>query len=96
MATEQQYQSKMIKYLEAKGAYVVKVISASKKGVPDILACYCGAFIGIEMKTPTKRNNTTKLQEYNLAKIKQAEGYSLVAVHPEDVESTLSLIVALE
>jgi len=36
MASEQDIQRKIIKYLEAKGAYVVKVISASKSGVPDI------------------------------------------------------------
>jgi len=93
---EQDYQKKIVTYLESKGAYVVKVVAASKKGVPDIIACFCGQFIGIEVKTPTTRANTSKLQDYNLKLIKQAEGYSLVAVHPEDLYSTISLIVELD
>ena len=89
---EQQYQSKIVKYLESMGAYTVKVITASKKGVPDIIACYRGYFLGIEMKTPKTRKNTSELQKYNLAKIKEAEGYSLVAVEVEDLFPTLSYI----
>lgn len=77
--TEQQIQTKIIKYLESQGAYVVKVISASKSGVPDILACKDGRFYGIEVKTPKTKTNTSKLQDYNLQKIKDAGGISFVA-----------------
>jgi len=82
---EQQYQSKIVKYLESRGAYVVKVVAASKKGVPDILACYKGQFIAIEVKTPETRSNVSKLQDYNLNKISKAGGISGVAVHPDDL-----------
>ena len=92
MAKEQDYQRKITKYLESQGAYVVKVITASKKGVPDIIACYKGYFLGVEVKTPTTRKNTSQLQDYNLAQIKKAEGYSLVAVEVEDLFATLSYI----
>jgi len=86
---EQQYQSKMIKYLESRGAYVVKIGVASKAGVPDILACYKGFMVGVEMKTPTTRNNVSKLQKYNLGKIKDCGGYSLVAVETSEVDFIL-------
>jgi len=76
--TEQQVQKKIIKCLESNGAYVVKVVSASKAGVPDILACYKGKFIGIEVKRPETKNNVSELQKYNLAKIANAGGYSRV------------------
>ena len=92
---EQDYQRKIVKYLEGVGAYVVKVIASSKKGVPDLLACYKGQFIAVEVKTPTTRTNTSDLQKYNLAKVKEAEGYSLVAVYVEDLFPTLSMIDAL-
>ena len=95
MAKEQDYQRKIIKYLESVGAYVVKVVAASKKGVPDIIACYKGSFIAIEVKTPLTRHNTTKLQDYNLKKVREAEGYAIVAVEVEDLFATLSLIDAL-
>lgn len=89
---EQDYQKKIINYLEGIGAYVVKVSVASKKGVPDIIACYRGRFLGIEVKTPLTRKNTTKLQEYNLKKIKESHGLSLVAVDVEDIYSALAVI----
>jgi len=86
VATEQQIQKKIITYLESIGCYVVKVISASKSGVPDILGCYEGVFFGIEVKTPGTSNNVSKLQEYNLDKIIGAGGHSLVAWEVEQVE----------
>ena len=83
--TEQQIQSKIIKALEARGAYVVKVIAASKKGVPDILCCYLGELIAFEVKRPGKEKNTTELQKYNIAKIKQAGGRAYVVSSVDDV-----------
>ena len=89
---EQNYQSKIVKQLEARGAYVVKVVAASKKGVPDILACYKGKFIAIEVKTPTSRSNTTKLQDYNLALVIKAGGYSSIAVDYSDIDHIIEEI----
>jgi len=88
--SEQQIQRKIIKYLESEGCYVVKVVSATKSGVPDILGCYEGLFFGIEVKTPKTCNNVSKLQEYNLDKIREADGHSLVAWSVEQVEEFLS------
>lgn len=89
---EQDYQKRLVNELEKRGAYVVKVVAASKKGVPDILACYKGYFMGIEVKTPTTRSTVSKLQEYNLAQIVKAGGLSVVAVYVEDIESLLRAI----
>jgi len=89
---EQDYQKKIVKALEAKGAYVVKVVAATKKGVPDILACYKGHFIAIEVKTPESRSNTSKLQEYNLDKVSEAGGLAGVAVHIDDLNLMLNKI----
>lgn len=87
--SEQSIQNKMIKKLESKGAYVVKVISASKKGVPDIIACYKGKFLGIEVKRPETRNNVSPLQQFNLSKIQDAAGISCVAWDPEQIDLLL-------
>ena len=93
MATEQQIQSKIVKYLESQGCYVVKVISASKAGVPDILGSYEGEFFGIEVKTPSTCSNVSKLQEYNLDKIRESGGHSLVAWDVAMVEEFISGIL---
>lgn len=86
---EQQIQKKIIQTLEAKGAYTVKVVSATKTGVPDIICCYKGIFIAIEVKTPKTKTNVSKLQEYNLKLIQQAGGLSLVAWDVQQVEELL-------
>jgi len=78
--TEQQVQKKIISYLESLDeSYVVKVVSATKSGVPDILACISGIFVGIEVKRPSSKNNVSKLQLYNLSSIERAAGKSLIA-----------------
>jgi len=89
---EQDYQKKITTYLEQQGAYVVKVVAASKKGVPDIIACYKGKFIAIEVKTPLTRSNVSKLQEYNLDSVAEAGGISGVAVEVEDIIPILRMI----
>lgn len=86
---EQDIQKKIINYLEDIGAYVVKVVSATKAGVPDLLVCYEGKFIAIEVKTLETRNNVSALQSYNLSKIENAGGYSLVAWSVEMVKEFL-------
>ena len=79
MKTEQKIQSEIKSYLETMGAYVVKVVQATKAGVPDLLVCYKGLFIGIEVKKPSTKNNVSKLQVHNLNLIKAAEGTAIVA-----------------
>lgn len=90
--TEQTIQKKIIETLKSRGAYIVKVITASKAGVPDILACYKGVFVGIEVKKPDKLNTVTELQEYNLREIKKAGGVSIVMSSYKDVDKLVKSI----
>jgi len=108
MATEQDYQKKITKTLEENNAYMVKVITASKKGVPDLVGClpitkemameyfktheYLGLFVAVEVKTPITMNNTSKLQEYNLGQINKAGGSAIVAWSTNAVEDMLGEI----
>lgn len=87
---EQQIQKKIINYLEDEGYYVVKVVIATKAGVPDILACVNGKFIGIEVKTPNTKTNISSLQEYNLDKIHYTGGKSLVAWNVDMVKDFIN------
>lgn len=78
--TEQQIQKKIIKWLEDNSYYVIKIVTANKSGVPDIIACdKDGKFVAIEVKTPKTKNNTSKLQEYNIKKINDNNGTAFVA-----------------
>ena len=75
--TEQVIQKSMIKYLKTV-AYVVKIISASKSGIPDLLVLYKGKFIALEVKTPDKKNNVSDLQQHNIDEIVKNGGLAFV------------------
>ena len=74
---EQTIQKSIIKYLKTK-AYVVKIVSASKSGIPDLLVCYKGKFIALEVKTPDKKNNVSDLQQHNINEIIRNGGLAFV------------------
>ncbi len=90
---EKSIENKIKIYLKSIGAYYVKYFgnSFSQVGVPDILACYKGHFIGIEVKN--EKGKTSPLQDYNLEEIKKAGGYSLVARSVEDVKKVIDNII---
>lgn len=86
---EQDIQRKIIKYLESIGAYVVKVVASNKSGTPDILACYRGIFLAVEVKRPETKTNVSELQEYNIKKIKEAGGVAIVSWDLDAVKATI-------
>lgn len=66
--SEQKYQTKIIKHLEANGYYTIKTIRTNKAGTPDIIAIKNGRVLCIEVKT--KRGVVSRLQEYRLEEIR--------------------------
>lgn len=46
-------------------------------GIPDIIACWHGLFLAIEVKAPGKLKNVTKLQRFQLDSIEKAGGIAL-------------------
>ena len=75
--TEQQIQNKIIKYLKAI-SYVVKIISATKAGVLDVIVCYKGRFIAFEVKTPDEKTNVSDLQQHNINEIIKNGGLAYI------------------
>lgn len=58
-----------------------------KAGVPDIIACINGRFVGIEVKRPG--GIVSKLQEYHIEQINKAGGAAFVAYSVNDVKKNL-------
>jgi len=84
---ESQFQKKVIQFLKEKDVWHVKYWAGAqytKEGVPDILACINGKFHGIELKTDVGK--PTKLQLYNIRKIKESGGEAYI-LRPKDFES---------
>lgn len=75
---ENKVQEKVIKLLKSKGAYVIKLIVCTKAGAPDIVACYKGKFLGIEVKTSRTLKNVSDLQKRNLQEITNTGGLAMV------------------
>lgn len=75
---EKKVKDAVVKILQEYGAYYFSPVTGGfgKSGVPDIIVCYRGRFIGIECKAGT--NRPTALQERELSLIQQAMGYPLV------------------
>ena len=86
---EKDLQKKIIDLLHKKGAWTVKVISANKSGVPDILAVVNGRFVAIEVKNPNGKGVTSELQKRNIKQIQHSGGLSAVVVSIQEVEKLL-------
>lgn len=89
---EKYIETKIKKYLESKGCYVRKQFgtTCTKAGTPDLLCCYKGKFIAIEVKNEVGK--TSKLQDINLQQIKQSGGISFVARSVEEVQKVIDTI----
>ena len=89
---EKSIENKIKTYLKSKGAYCVKYFgnAFSQVGVPDLLVCYKGRFIGIEVKN--EKGKTSQLQNINILNIRNAGGISFVARSVEDVEGVIIAI----
>ena len=89
---EQTIQKSIIKYLKTI-SYVVKIISATKAGVLDVIVCYKGRFIAFEVKTPDTKDDTSDLQEYNIREIIKNGGLAYVVW---DLKQVKDIIKGLE
>jgi len=80
---------KIIKALKAKYPddvwYKMHIGPYQERGIPDILGCHKGTFIGIEVKLPSNKKGTTKYQELQLHRIFEAGGYATMATSVEEV-----------
>ena len=85
MKSEKTFENKVKLYLKQKGAYFIKTHGDrfSKVGVPDLIVCYKGLFIGIELKAPNGK--PSELQLYNLREIEKSRGISYL-LYPKDFE----------
>ena len=69
MAAEKNFENKIKGFLKDHGCWFLKYwggAAYTKSGIPDILACCNGKFLGIEVKA--KNGKPSELQLYNLKK----------------------------
>ena len=78
MTPEAKVKKKVVRILKEVGAYYFYPVTGGfgRSGVPDVVACYKGRFIGIECKAG--KNKPTPLQQKNLDDITKEGGLSYV------------------
>ena len=85
MTPEKKVKAKVVEILKGFGAYYFYASTGGygASGVPDIICCYKGRFIGIECKAG--KGKTTALQEKNIAQIIAQGGLALV-INEDNIE----------
>ncbi len=76
--TEKWVKAQVVKMLKDVDAYYFYPVASGymRTGVPDIVACLNGRFLGIECKA--NGNKTTEIQDRNLVEIKKNGGIAMV------------------
>lgn len=76
MASESQLDKKIQKYCKDHNIWQMKVWGSGmqRSGIPDLLICYRGRFVGLETKVG--KNKMSELQKYEVRKINESGGYA--------------------
>lgn len=94
MTPEAKVKKKVVDVIKKNSAYYFFPATGGfgRSGVPDIVCCYRAVFIGIECKAGS--NKPTPLQEAEMAKIRKAQGFTLVVNEDniDDVQGVFDII----
>ena len=96
MAQEKNFENLVKRFMKDNGSWFVKYWGGgefTKAGVPDILACVGGMFVGIELKAP--RGRPSELQLFNLKRIDRNGGYGIL-LYPKDFDRFKMLFLLLK
>jgi len=85
---ERVFKRSLMRRLKERGGFWYSTEMRGLAGIPDIVGCRDGLFIGIECKRSSKYK-PTRLQAYNLDKIRLHGGFAMVA-HPGNVAEVMA------
>ena len=83
-------------YLRKRGAWEMKVLGGGRgvlkqrAGIPDLLVCYRGLFVALEVKRP--RGKVSDAQALEIRRIQEAQGVAQVATGLPDVIKILDAL----
>lgn len=79
---------KYLKKLPDWWGFKVQGGGAQLKGVPDIIGCYRGFFVGFEVKRPVV-GQVSEIQKHRIEQIRAAGGHAFVVYGLDDVKKAL-------
>lgn len=74
LPTEKNLQAKILRDLESKNIFNFKVITANKRGIPDIICCINGRFVAFEVKRLTGLKNSPKYKHSQVSSVQKLKG----------------------
>lgn len=88
---EKQFETKVKAWLKANNCWVLKTWSngVQRSGIPDLLVCVNGYFVGVELKA--EKGKPSCLQLYNIDQIRESGGIAIV-LYPNQFEEFKTLI----
>lgn len=83
---ESKLSRKIMDRLRLEGYFVFKVHGSEfmMSGLPDLIVCANGLFIGLETKLPSTRGNVSPVQRLVHSKIENAKGVAAVVCSPDE------------
>lgn len=91
---EKNFENKIKEFLKKEHCYFFKFWGTmyTRAGVPDLIACVNGHFVGIEVKSDSGK--PSEIQLVNIKEIHDCLGFAVV-VHPEGFEQLKEMILAI-
>lgn len=95
MAAEKNFENRVKKFLKDQGCWQLKTWGGGlqRSGVPDLLVCCHGYFVGVELKAP--KGKPSDLQLWNLVKIDDAGGFGWL-LYPDGFEDFKNFVMLLK
>lgn len=92
---EKAFENKVKEFLKSQNCWVLKTWSngVQRSGVPDLLVCCNGYFLGVELKA--EKGKPSDLQLWNIQKIREAGGIAFV-LYPSGFERFKDIIKQLK
>ena len=92
---EKNFENKIKNFLKKENCYFFKFWGTmyTRAGVPDLIACVNGWFVGIEVKSDIGK--PSEIQLVNIDEIHRNKGFAVV-VHPEGFEQLKEMILAIK
>lgn len=92
---EKEFENKVKSFLKKENCWYLKTWSngIQRQGIPDLLVCCNGYFIGVELKNETGK--PSELQLWNVDKIRESNGFAIV-LYPSGFEEFKEFIQQLK
>lgn len=79
LPTEKNLQAKILRDLESRNIFNFKVITANKRGIPDIICCINSRFVAFEIKRLTGLKNSISYKHSQVSSVQKLKGSEIAS-----------------